>query len=154
MLGGMLGFLLLAAAGCATGIDTVRTESQTWGLTERLDQGIAQLTASIESLDRRMSEQQLPSGADDGMGELQTLDLSAWQLRRQQWVLQREHLAFAKELLGLAKERPDEKAGLVEQWVTHVREYMNQLEDLRQRRYALERKRLQIEAQVIEHALR
>jgi phage-related minor tail protein len=152
----ILGFLLITAAGCVTGVGSDRTTSRPWGITDRVEQGVAQLNASIAGLDQRLSaRQQVAIGpADDGMADLQALDLSAWELRRQQWVLQRDHLSLAKELLDLTKTRPNEKDRFVQQWGAHAQEYMNQLENLRRQRGSLEQKRLEVEAHVIEKALR
>jgi len=151
----MLVLLFAGAAGCTTGGQTTPAQEGSRGLPERLDEGITQLTASIEGLDRRMAaRRESPSQPEDGIEELEALDYAAWQLRRQQWALQRDHLTLASKLLRLAEERPGEKTRIVEQWNAHAREHMSLLEDLRQQRQASERKRLQIEAQVIERALR
>lgn len=151
----MLVLLLAGAAGCATGAGTMPAQEGSRGLPERLDEGIAQLTASIDGLDQRMAIRRQAAGVpEDGVGELEALDHSAWQLRRQQWVLQRDHLALASKLLRLAGERPNDKARIAEQWNAHAQEHMRLLEDLRQQRQASERKRLEVEAQVIERALR
>lgn len=147
--------LLLMAAGCTTGTETRPSAEGPRGLPERLEEGIAQLTASIDGLDRRMAaRRESPALPEDGLEELETLDYAAWQLRRQQWVLQREHLVLARKLLGQAHASPADKTRFVEQWNAHAREHMALLEDLRQQRQASERKRLQLEAQVIERALR
>lgn len=155
MKGLILFLLLVGTAGCAAGPETRPAQQDARGLPERLDEGIAQLTASIEGLDRRMAARREATGVpEDGVEALETLDHAAWQLRRQQWVLQRDHLALASRLLHLAEERPNDKAQIVEQWNAHTKEHMRLLEDLRQQRQASERKRLQVEAQVIERALR
>ncbi|MEW6544550.1 MAG: hypothetical protein AB1411_13195 [Nitrospirota bacterium] len=82
---------------------------------------IAQLTASIEGLDKRMPDlERPPDRAGSTFNDLQALDLSAWRLRRQQWVLQRDHLELARELLRQAAESPDQRARLGEQWADHA----------------------------------
>lgn len=53
-------------------------------LTERLEEGIAQLTARIQGLNRRMADLKSDLSEDPALRELEALDLSAWQLRRQQ----------------------------------------------------------------------
>lgn len=155
MRGCILGLLVPMMMGCATGAGGERVERTSVELVERLEEGIAQLTASIEGLDQQMSEQdRLPEGVDQDFRELQALDRAAWQLRRHQWVLQRDHLALAKELLHRAKEHSLNKAQIVEKWTSHAREYQTKLEELRQQRYELERQRFRTETEVIEGVLR
>lgn len=124
-------------------------------LASRIEAGIAQLTASIEGLDKRMADlERPPDRAASTFNDLQALDLSAWRLRRQQWVLQRDHLTLARELLRQAVEHPDQRARLGEQWADHERAYFEKLDAMRQERYALERERLQAEARLIGQFLR
>lgn len=123
-------------------------------VTARIEEGVAQLTASIEGLDKRMADLERPPEQAGAMfNDLQAMDLSAWQLRRQQWVLQRDHLTFARQLLQQTVERPSDKTRLAEQWSAHKTEYQAKLEAMRQERYVLERKRFQAEGQLIEQFL-
>lgn len=150
-----LGLLVPMLMACTIGAGSERIGRTSVEVIERLEEGIAHLTASIAGLDKRMSEQDwLSEGVDEDFRELQALDRSAWQLRRQQWVLQRDHLELAKQLIRQAREHPEEKVRLAEQWASHARAYQTKLEELRRQRADLERQRFQVEAQVIEEVLR
>lgn len=146
-----LAVCLLTAAGCATDVARPAAASPQAELMERLDEGIARLTSSIEGLDRRMATLQSDPADDPMLRELESLDRSAWQLRRQQWVLQRDHLRFARQLLSQA--RNEGTSQLADRWAEHEADYGRQLEELRQRRYDFERDRIKVEGELIKRHL-
>lgn len=145
----------LVVSGCAgTGGAMTDAPQATDPLLGMLDKGIFQITANLDRSTRWMGElQRIPQTSDPIMRELRALDLSAWELHRQQWQLQRDHLRFAKEHLLRARAHPDEKSQLLTQWAQHEQAYEKALEDLRQQRHALERQRFQVEARLVERSL-
>jgi predicted nucleic acid-binding Zn-ribbon protein len=120
-----------------------------------LEQGISQLSLSIEGIAKRMADSgRQPEGSDTTLRELRRLDMAAWQLRQEQWKLQREHLLFARDRLAAAQSEPATKPQLLEQWLKHEESYLADLENLRQRRLGLERQRYQVEADLVQRHLR
>lgn len=119
-----------------------------------LNKGIMQLNLNINALSKRMNDvQQASGGADPVLQELQALDLSGWQMHRQQWVLQRDHLVLARDILQQAYKSQEKKGLLLEQWHQHQQQYVKAVEELRQQRHALESKHLDVEARLIERGL-
>lgn len=119
-----------------------------------LSRGVTYLNSNIHVLSTRMNDvRQASAGTDPVLQELQALDLSGWQLHRQQWVLQRDHLLFAHDLLEQAVKNPGEKGPLLARWREQRREYLKALEDLRQQRQVLEDKHLDVEARMVERGL-
>lgn len=120
-----------------------------------LDKGITQLNLNIETLSKRMNDvQQASAGTDPVLRELQALDLSGWQLHRQQWILQRDHLMLARDLLERSKKIQGEKGPLLDEWSKQRLEYIKAMEDLRHQRQYLENKHLEVEARLVERGLR
>lgn len=150
-----LGSLLLSLVAC-TGptVAEHKTDSPgnpTLGLINR---DIMRLSINIEGMKKRMAEMQaLPEATDPTLRELRTLDLASAQLHKQQWILQRDQLAFAKERVGQAGENPSGKPHLLEEWRVRQRQFESAVEDLRRQRHELERKRVQVEGQLVERAL-
>lgn len=148
---GIAALLFITSAACAAG---PRQGPVAYGIAERLDQGIAQLTSSIEGIDHRLLERAQVPVVQDSMEELQALDLSAWTLRRQQWILQRDHLELARRMINASKAQPDERSRLEAEWGQHSSEYLSRLDDLQRQRASLESRRLKVESQLIEQSLR
>jgi hypothetical protein len=120
-----------------------------------LDRHLAQLNTSIEELGDRMAElKRTPDTPDPTIRELRALDLAGWQLHQQQWILQREHLRFAQAQLQRATAHPSDKPAIQQEWTKHEQEFEAALDNLRQERHALEKKRLAVEAQLIDRYLR
>jgi hypothetical protein len=120
-----------------------------------LNRGLVQLDININGLNKRIAElEKLPDTADPILQELRALDLSGWQLHRQQWTLQRDHLKFARDQVQRAHDNPTERPQLLQQWTVHEQQYERALDDLRQQRFALEQKRFQVEAQLVERSFR
>lgn len=120
-----------------------------------LDRHLSQLNTSIEELGDRMAElKRAPDTPDSTIRELRALDLAGWQLHQQQWMLQREHLRFARTQLQRATAQPGDKQSIQQEWAKHEQEFEAALDDFRQERHALEKKRLQMEAQLIDRYLR
>lgn len=143
-----LSFLVLAS--CAT--DRWQSAAPVT-MEQRLDQGIAQLTTSIEGIDRRLLNRQAVPAVDDPLTELTELDLESWGLRRQQWVLQRHHMMIARDLIEIAKTWPERREEVSKRWAAHSMEYLTQLEDLQRQRAAVDGRRVRTENQVIERSL-
>ncbi len=119
-----------------------------------LNKGIAQLTVNINSVSKRISGlQQSSATPDPTLQELQALDLSGWQLHRQQWVLQRDHLMVARDLLQRVQAAPSEKIRLLDQWREHWNTYLKSFDELRQKRHILESQHREMEARLIERRL-
>ena len=123
-------------------------------ITGLLSKGIAQLDTNINALSKRMNDvQQASARTDATLQELQALDLSGWQLHKQQWVLQRNHLILARDLIQQASTSGSEKGPLLDQWRRHRQDYMQAIEELRQQRHDLERNHLEVEGRLIERRL-
>lgn len=119
-----------------------------------LSKGIAQLNINIDALSNRMSDvQQASAGTDPALQELQALDLSGWQLHKQQWSLQRDHLMLARTLLQQADMSEGEKGRLLATWRKHRQEYMQAIEELRHQRQNLESQHVEAEARMVERRL-
>jgi hypothetical protein len=151
----LVGALAMGVAACVGTShgerDTVPPGDPVIGL---LSKGITQLNVNINALSKRMNDvQQMSTGTDPVLRELQALDLSGWQLHQQQWVLQRDHLVLARDSLQQASGQSGQKKQLLEQWRQHQQEYMKALDELRQQRQELENKHLEVEARLIEHGL-
>lgn len=119
-----------------------------------LSKGITQLNLNINALSKRINDaQQVSTGTDPLLSELQTLDLSGWRLHQQQWVLQRDHLVLARDRLEKAFSQPGQKAQLLDEWLQHQQQYVKALEELRQQRRDLENKHVEVEARLVERRL-
>lgn len=119
-----------------------------------LDKHLTQLNGNIDGLNDRMNElRQMPETLDPAIRDLRALDLAGWELHQQQWILQREHLKYARTQLQRVLDSPGDKAQLREEWTKHEHAFEAAMEDFRQQRHALEQKRLQVEAQVIDRFL-
>lgn len=120
-----------------------------------LNNGIAQLNANIDALSQRMHDvQHASAGVDPVLRELQALDLSGWELHRQQWLLQRDHLTWARDTLERASKNQGDNGQLLAQWRQHQQQYHQTVQDLRQQRQGMEDKHLEVEGRLIERGLR
>ena len=146
----LIGLALLTALGCG-GASAQRIQpSSADPVVEMLHQGILELTANIDELNRHIAElQQIPPASDPRVQELRALDLSGWQLHLQQWILQREHLRFSVNQIQRVQADPREKPVIWNQWTNRQQQFVRVLDDLRAQRQILERKRLEIESQVL-----
>jgi len=141
---------LLIVVGC-TGPSIKKEPAQpTDPVLGMLYQGIAELNGSIEELNRHISDlQQMPPSSDPNIQELHALDLAGWQLHLQQWMLQRDHLQFSVNQIQRALADPREKATAGSQWTERQQQFVKTLEELSAHRQKLERKRLDVESQVV-----
>jgi hypothetical protein len=121
-----------------------------------LDKGITQLNVNINVVSKRIKdlEQASATAGSTPLRELQALDLSGWQLHRQQWLLQRDHLALTRDTLQRVQRNEGDKASLLNLWQEHRRRYVEALDQLRAKRGQLERQHLDVEARLIEEHLR
>lgn len=146
----LIGLGLLAAMGCSG--PTVGREGprSTDPVVEMLHQGILDLNGNIDELNRHITElQQMPAVSDPRVQELRALDISGWQLHLQQWILQREHLMFSVNQIQRVQADPREKAAIWTQWTNRQQQFITALDDFSAQRQTLERKRLEVESQVL-----
>jgi hypothetical protein len=116
-----------------------------------LHQGIVELDGSIDELRRHIADlEQMPPVSDPNIQELQGLDLAGWKLHLQQWILQRDHLVFTVNQIQRARADPGEKSKVAKEWKERQQEFLNTLEELSMHRQTLERKRVEVESQVVE----
>jgi hypothetical protein len=116
---------------------------------------LSQLNTGIDGLDRQIAQlQRMPETTDPVVRELRALDLAGWQLHQQQWKFQRDHLRFALDQLQQAKAQPDEKPRILDRWVKQEQTYETAVNDFRQQRHALERKRLELEGELVRRHLK
>jgi len=146
----IFGLGLLIVVGC-TGPSIEKVPSQpTDPVLGMLYQGIAELNGSIEELNRHISDlQQMPPSSDPNIQELHALDLAGWQLHLQQWMLQRDHLQFSVNQIQRALADPREKPTAGSQWTERQQQFVKTLGELSAHRQKLERKRLDVESQVV-----
>lgn len=144
------GLGLLIVVGC-TGPSIEKEPAQpTDPVLGMLYQGIAELNGSIEELNRHISDlQQMPPSSDPNIQELHALDLAGWQLHLQQWMLQRDHLQFSVNQIQRALADPREKSTVGSQWTDRHQQFVKTLEELSAHRRTLERKRFDVESQVV-----
>ncbi len=146
----LVGAGLLALAGC-TGPTVTQERKTADPIVNMLHSGILDLEGNVDELNRRIAEfQQLPPAPDPTVQELRALDLSGWQLHQQQWLVQRERLVFAVRQIQRAQAHPSEKEELWTQWTTRQPQFAAVLEDLRAQRHGLERKRIEVESQLLQ----
>jgi chromosome segregation ATPase len=151
----LVGMLAISVTACVdAGQTNLKTGTPADPVIGLLNKGIQQLDGNIKALSKRMSDvQQASVGTDPVLQELQALDLSGWQLHRQQWVLQRDHLTLARDSLQQATGQPEQKKQLVDQWRVHQQQYLRAIEELRQQRRDLEDKHVEVEARLVERQL-
>ncbi|MBM4124333.1 MAG: hypothetical protein FJ246_05185 [Nitrospira sp.] len=153
---GVLAWGMLAGGlGCA-GAETVERKAEPVGnpVLGLLNKDLIRLNVNIEQITKRITDLQgMPESADPTLRELRGLDLSGAQLHKQQWILQRDQLAFAKEQVNKADDNPSGKSRLLEEWRARQQQFEAAADDLRQQRHALERKRGQVEARLVDRAL-
>ncbi|MBI3603277.1 MAG: hypothetical protein HY205_02370 [Nitrospirae bacterium] len=119
-----------------------------------INKEIIRLGISLEQITKRIADLQgMPEATDPTLRELRTLDLTSAQLHKQQWILQRDQLMFAKERVKQADENPSGKLQLLEEWHVRQQRFETAVEDLRLQKHELERKRVQVEGQLVERAL-
>lgn len=148
----LIGLGLLTALGYGCSVPPVEREGARSPdpVVEMLHQGILELTGNIDELNRHITElQQMPSDSDPRVLELRALDLSGWQLHLQQWMLQREHLLFSVNQIQRVQAAPREKPTIRTQWTDRQQQFVTALDDLRAQRQMLERKRLDVESQLL-----
>lgn len=145
----LIGLGLLAIMGC--GGPTVEGEPRSGDpVVEMLNRGILELDGNIHELNRHIEELQLmPTVSDPRVEDLRALDLSSWQLHLQRWILQREHLNFSLSQIQRVKANPREKPAILAQWTNRQQQFVKAMDDLRTQRQTLERKRFEMESQVL-----
>jgi hypothetical protein len=141
---------LFVAVGCAGPTIEKKNAQSADPVLGMLHQGIIELNGSIEELTRHISDlQQMPPVPDPTIQELHALDLAGWQLHLQQWILQRDHLNFSVNQIQRVRADPQEKARIGSQWTDRQQQFVKTLEELTAHRQKLERKRLEVESQVL-----
>jgi hypothetical protein len=146
----LIGLGLLAAMGCSGPTVEKEEPRPVDPVVEMLHRGILELDGNIAELNRHIAElQQLPPVSDPRVQELRALDLSGWHLHLQQWILQREHLMFSVNQIQRVQANPREKPATWTQWTNRQQQFVKALDDLRAQRQTLERKRVEVESQVL-----
>lgn len=145
----LIGLGLLAAMGCSGPIMERDGPGAGDAVVEMLQRGILELNGNIDELNHHIAELQQMPVSDPRVQELRALDLSGWQLHLQQWVLQREHLIFSANQIQRVQANPREKPAIGTQWTNRQQQLVKAMDDLRAQRQTLERKRLEVESQVL-----
>lgn len=147
----LIGLGLLVAVGCSGQTVVPEERHSVDPVVEMVHRGILELNGNIDELNSHIAElQKMPAVSDPRVQELRALDLSGWQLHQQQWLLQREHLMFAVNQIQRVRANPHEKPAILTQWTARQQQFATALDDLRAQRLTLERKRLEVESQVLE----
>jgi hypothetical protein len=115
-----------------------------------LHEGILELNGSIDELRGHIADlEQMPTASDPSIQELHGLDLAGWKLHLQQWMLQRDHLLYTVNQIQRVRAEAGEKPRVAGEWNDRQQEYLKTLEDLSRNRQKLERKRVEVESQVV-----
>ncbi len=148
----VLGAGMFLMVGCGNGVSALQGEGHRADpVLDMLHRGILDLEENVTELHERIAElQQLPSVRDPAVQELRALDLSGWQLHQRQWLVQRERLLFAVHQIQQAQAQSSKRAELWAEWTGRQQEFLTALEDLRAQRHGLERKRLDVESELLE----
>ena len=153
--GTLLAVVVLTAAAC---VGPTMPENQMEAgdpVAGMLHVGLEQPNHDIDELSEHIRHlQQVPPSADPALHALQDLDLAGWQLHQQQWLLQREHLIFAAEQIRRAQTHAPEKPRLWEQWIAREQQFIKSVDELRAQQSTLEKKRFQLESQLLERYFR
>jgi hypothetical protein len=116
-----------------------------------LHQGIVELNGSIDELRLHIRDlEELPPASDPNIQELHGLDLAGWKLHLQQWILQRDHLLFTVNQIQRVRGDALQKPRAASEWNGRQQEFLKTLEELSNHRQKLERKRVEVESQVVE----
>lgn len=153
--GTLLAMVALTAAACAG--PTLPENKMDAGdpVARMLHVGLEQLNHDIDELSEHIRHlQQVPPSADPALQALHALNLAGWQLHQQQWLLQREHLVFAAEQIRRAQTNAPEKPRLWGQWTAHEKQFIKSVDELRAQQSTLEKKRFQLESQMLERYFR
>lgn len=119
---------------------------------ERLGLGIDDLKENLVRLRRHVEElSRTPRSDDQTIEALRTLDMAGWQLHEQQWQAQLAHLTFALDRIHQAEAAPGSKGRLLQEWLAEQDRFTATLDDLRQQRHEIERRRLQLESGLVQH---
>lgn len=146
----IFGWGLFIVVGCTGPTVEKETAQSTDPVLGMLHQGITELNDSIEELNRHISDlKQMPPSSDPNIQELHALDLAGWQLHLQQWILQRDHLLFSVNQIQRVRVNPQDKSAAASQWKDRQQQFVKTLEELSTNRQKLERKRLEVESQVV-----
>jgi hypothetical protein len=146
----MIGIGLLSILGCTGPAVDSRPAQSADPVLDMLHQAIVELDGNIEELNRHIADlQQMPRSSDPNLQELFALDLDGWQLHLQQWLLQRDHLQFAVIQIQQARTNPQNKAAAESQWNARQQQFLKTFEELSMHRQQLERKRFDVESQLI-----
>ena len=144
------GVSLLLFVGCTHASVEKGTAQSTDPVLTMLHQGIVELNGSIDELRGHIVElQEIPPVSDATIQELHGLDLAGWKLHLQQWELQRDHLLFTVNQIQRVRADAAEKPGAAAEWTERQRAFLNTLEELSAHRQQLERKRVEVESQVV-----
>jgi hypothetical protein len=120
-------------------------------LITRLNQGIGNLDDNLARVRRHIAEMtQMPASDDVIIQELHALDLAGWRLHEQQWQLQLKHLTFALDRIRQAETAHTPKERLRDEWLAQQQTFTSSLQELREKRYELERKRLLLESRLVQ----
>jgi hypothetical protein len=146
------GVSLFIFLGCAeSSLEKGTTAQSPDPVLTMLHQGIIELNGSIDELRRHIADlEQMPPVSDPNIQELHGLDLAGWKLHLQQWMLQREHLLFTENRIQRVRADAREKPRVASEWNDRQQEFLKTLEELSMHRQKLERKRVEVESQVVE----
>jgi hypothetical protein len=151
----MWGVSLFILVGCAEAIFQKGHAQSPDPVLSMLHQGIVELNGSIDELQRHIADlQQMPPVSDPTIQELHGLDLAGWNLHLQQWMLQRDHLVYTVNQIQRVRADTREKPRVAAEWNDRQQEFLKTLEELSTHRQKLERKRVDVESQVVERYFR
>ncbi len=141
---------LFMFVGCAGPTPEKASAQSSDPVLNMLHQGIVELNGSIDELRRHIADlEQMPTVSDPNIQELHALDLAGWKLHLQQWILQRDHLLFTVSQIQRARADAGQKPRIAGEWNDRQGEFLKTLEELSMNRQKLERKRVEVESQVV-----
>jgi hypothetical protein len=140
-------FIFVGCAGPAADKGTAPSSDPVLNM---LHQGIVELNGSIDELRGHIADlEQMPGVSDPNIQELHGLDLAGWKLHLQQWIVQRDHLLFTVSQIQRARADAGQKSKVAGEWNGRQQEFLKTLEELSMNRQKLERKRVEVESQVV-----
>jgi len=151
----MFSIVVMLATGCAgTSMRGSEAAASPDPVMETQDKNIGRLYELIGGLTARIDElEQGPKSPDPILEEIRNTDIAGMKLRKEQLMLFLDHCRFSKKLLRESRANPGDKQKIEEIWNQHQEQLLNKLDELDQKEDALERKRVQLEMQLIRNSL-
>ena len=151
----LLAAVIVLAMGCAgTTVKETGGASAQDPVMETQKKNIEQLNNLIAGITERIAElKSTPNSPDPIVEEIRQTDLAGMKLRKKQLVFLLNHCQYTVKILDQHKQNPREEQQAQEKWEAHRQQLLSGLDAFDKKEDALERKRIQLEMQLIESSL-